>query len=89
MDPAQIELPKYQCHKIVHALKIAAMEIREDKSAVIMPADEGYGKLITEAGWGDKYRDNTFKDTGYYVVYDDGYTSWSPTKAFEEGYTRI
>ena len=26
---------------------------------------------------------------GYLVVYDDGYVSWSPAKAFEEGYTRI
>ena len=25
----------------------------------------------------------------YLVVYDDGYVSWSPAKAFEEGYTRI
>ena len=26
---------------------------------------------------------------GYYVVYEDGYKSFSPAKAFEEGYTRI
>lgn len=26
---------------------------------------------------------------GYKVVYEDGYTSWSPTKAFEEAYRRI
>jgi hypothetical protein len=26
---------------------------------------------------------------GYYVIYDDGYTSWSPAKSFEEGYTLI
>jgi hypothetical protein len=25
----------------------------------------------------------------YIVIYDDGYKSWSPAKAFEEGYTRI
>lgn len=24
---------------------------------------------------------------GYEVVYEDGYTSWSPKRAFEEGYT--
>lgn len=24
---------------------------------------------------------------GYYVEYEDGYTSWSPAKAFEDGYT--
>jgi hypothetical protein len=26
---------------------------------------------------------------GYFVVYKDGYKSFSPAKAFEEGYTRI
>lgn len=26
---------------------------------------------------------------GYYVVYEDGYKSFSPAKAFEEGYTRL
>ena len=26
---------------------------------------------------------------GYYVVYKDGYKSYSPAKAFEEGYTRL
>ncbi len=29
------------------------------------------------------------KPGGYYVVYEDGYTSWSPADAFEGGYTRI
>lgn len=28
-------------------------------------------------------------DFGYFVLYEDGYHSWSPTKAFEEGYTEI
>ena len=29
------------------------------------------------------------KPGDYFVVYDDGYESYSPAKAFEEGYTRI
>lgn len=28
-------------------------------------------------------------DPGYYVVYEDDYVSWSPTEAFEKGYTEI
>ena len=28
-------------------------------------------------------------DGGYYVLYDDNYSSFSPAKAFEEGYTRM
>ena len=26
---------------------------------------------------------------GYYVRYPDGYESWSPAEAFEEGYTLV
>jgi hypothetical protein len=26
---------------------------------------------------------------GYYVVYADGYKSYSPAKAFEDGYTQV
>jgi hypothetical protein len=26
---------------------------------------------------------------GYYVMYKDGYQSWSPASEFEDGYTRI
>ena len=26
---------------------------------------------------------------GYYVVYEDGYESWSPREAFENGYSEI
>ena len=28
-------------------------------------------------------------EEGYYVLYNDGYESWSPKKAFEEGYNLI
>lgn len=26
---------------------------------------------------------------GYWVEYEDGYVSWSPAKAFEDGYTKV
>lgn len=26
---------------------------------------------------------------GYYVLYEDGFESWSPAKPFEDGYTRV
>lgn len=81
-------LPRYRCHKEVCALKIAAVEVREDKSAVISPFEAGYGHFTTAPGWGERFKGSD-EDPGYYVVYEDGYTSWSPSKAFEEGYTRI
>jgi hypothetical protein len=81
------QLPRYRCHKEVWALKIAAIEILKDKSATIAPVDKGYAPIATVAGWADRFK-GTEEDPGYYVVYIDGYTSWSPSKAFEEGYTK-
>lgn len=78
------EMPRYKCHKDVWALKIAAIEMNEDRSAKIAPADEGYGMVETAPNFPFKGSED---DLGYYVVYADGYQSWSPTKAFEEGYS--
>lgn len=82
------EMPRYKCHKIVQALKISAIEIHEDKSATIAPLDKDYAHFKTDIGWADRFKGNE-EDKGYYVIYEDGYKSWSTTKAFEEGYTKI
>ena len=90
------EMPRYQSHKKVCALKIAAIEFdadiaREDDretdgSAIITPAEKGYAPFRVDAAYVQKH---TPKAGGYYVVYDDGYKSWSPADAFEGGYTLI
>lgn len=80
------EMPKYKCHKEVWALKVVAIEIHEDKSATITPAEEGYAVFKTQPGWAERFK-GTEDDKGYYVVYKGGYESWSPTKDFEEGYS--
>lgn len=84
----QREMPKYRSHKEVWALKIAGVEVRKDKSAVIAPADKGYGTVYTRPGWGDRF-EGSEEDLGYYVVYPDGFSSWSPTEAFESGYSAV
>lgn len=82
------EMPRYKSHKEVWALKIAAIEIHKDKSATIALADKGYGSFKTDAGWGERFKGDE-DDLGFYVVYKGGYTSWSPSQAFNEGYSRI
>lgn len=90
MGDVATEMPRYKCHKLVHALKISAIEMLEDRSAKIAPADKGYAVFTTKPGFPFKGASSgNFDDPGYFVVYEDGYQSWSPTKAFEEGYTRI
>ena len=80
------EMPRYKSHKIVHALKIHAIDVAEDASegAVITPADQGFGPFPVDAAYMTKHEP---KVGGYYVVYPDGYKSWSPADAFEDGYS--
>ena len=86
---AYAEMPKYECHKVVHALKIGAIEFSENGSAKMAPAEgQGIAPMAIEGDYRSKFKGDE-EDLGYYVVYKDGYKSWSPTKAFEEGYTRI
>lgn len=80
------ELPHYQCHKKVRALKIASIQPVVGGSANITPADKGYMEFTVDAEYVAKHKPQI---GGYYVVYDDGYRSFSPAQAFEEGYTRI
>ena len=82
------EMPRYQSHKKVWALKIETLDIGENGVAKIMPADEGYALFETRPGWADRF-EGSDDDFGYYVRYEDGFTSWSPTEAFENGYTSI
>lgn len=51
-----------------------------------LPADEGYAPFEVSPEYIGKHSPVT---GGYYVVYADGYISYSPAKAFEEGYTRL
>ncbi len=92
----QREMPKYQSHKKVWALKIkevfldsvlAQTQQRETTGgALIVPVEEGYAPFTVNAEY---VRKHDPKAGGYYVVYDDGYKSWSPAEAFESGYTKL
>ncbi len=89
-NTACAELPRYRCHKEVHALKISRVEL--------------YGSRIATTGGKLHFDDGVFQpievdeqymrkhnpvEGGYYVVYEGGYKSWSPGDVFEAGYTRI
>ena len=83
---AKIEMPKYKCHKEVHALKIN--KVRMDVAGVwtITPSKAGYATFVVPEDYVARHNP---KDGGYYVVYEDGYRSYSPAKAFEAGYAKI
>lgn len=95
-EPSSSEMPRYKSHKEVHALKIAGivfdreeanLEGREtDGGAIIIPSEDGYAPFKVDKAYVDKHEP---KAGGYYVVYADGYKSWSPAEAFEDGYTLV
>jgi hypothetical protein len=91
MSEVSAEMPRYKCHKEVHALKInAVIENDKDDSLELHFADEGYAPIrVIHFIETQKFLDLDDNDLGYLVVYPDGYRSWSPTEAFEEGYTRL
>jgi hypothetical protein len=76
------ELATWTCHKVVKAgkiIEIATLEVTvEDVNGapcrVQIPTDF-FARGVPHL------RD-------YLVIYEDGYKSWSPNKAFEDGYTR-
>lgn len=84
------EMPRYRCHKEVHALKIReVIHRRPDGSGpppAIVPEDEGYGMFWVTDEYIQKHNP---QPGGYFVVYEDGYRSFSPAAAFEKGYARI
>ena len=88
MDNASMELPKYQCHKIVHAAKITEIQKYENdgvESRTMVFGDIGGKRFLTNV-WRERFQPEV---GGYYVVYDDGYTSYSPAGPFEAGYTKL
>lgn len=84
MSETQREMPKYNCHKQVWALKIKSVGIRADGSGIITPDEDGYASFAVNARFMDTHQPES---GGYFVVYKDGYESYSPAVAFEEGYS--
>lgn len=81
-DVAMKEMPKYQCHKKVWALKIKGISLDGELGF----EEEGYAPIVAPKEWLDKHNPAV---GGYYIVYEDGYKSYSPAEAFEAGYSLI
>ncbi len=91
-----MEMPKYKCIKDVWALKIKSIVFNSnlasqtgcetDGSATFTPEDDRYAPIKLSAEFVHKHKP---VEGGYYVVYKDGYKSFSPASAFEEGYVLI
>lgn len=77
---------KYQSHKIVEACKITPDNSRFQDNGSLTVMVDGRGWHIPAA----RIASHTPEEVqdGYIVVYPpDHFVSWSPAKAFEDGYT--
>ncbi len=93
MDTVSSELPRYICHKEVWALKIKKIEPtpteenqESDGSYMITAEGDHYSPFRVDTHYYFKHKPEA---GGYYVVYKDGYKSYSPAGAFEEGYSPL
>ena len=88
---------RYQSHKVVEAIPIHGITPSPQVAVLLDPAigelavrrtldvpDRVYGAVVD-----DYKRGNGEWEPGYLVRYADGYLSYSPKKAFEEGYKEI
>lgn len=83
---AMSEMPRYKCFKEVWALKIQEIRRQLDGDGLLVPSEEGFALLWVPIEYLQKHNP---QPGGYYVVYQDGYKSYSPAEAFEAGYERI
>lgn len=94
-EAASSPMPRYRSHKEVWALKIERVQMDADDARVEGRETDGSARLFVEAPYApvrvnaEYVRKHNPQAGGYYVVYQDGYTSWSPAEAFESGYTRL
>ena len=87
------QMPQYLCHKKVHALRIKVVSVDyanllDPKSIVggVLEFEENHPPIEVDA---DYLMAKKPQVGGYYVVYEDGYPSYSPAKAMQDGYTLI
>ena len=78
------DMPRYRSHKIVQAATICAYNSNPPSVDVLV------GDLVEQiAVPGDFFARGIPAIGGYLVIYPDGYMSWSPKQAFEDGYTAV
>lgn len=86
------QMPQYQSHKKVRALKILKVHDptkpgdETDRGRELYFCEPGFASIHVNHEW---IRTKRPEAGGYFVQYEDGYTSYSPAGPFEEGYTLI
>lgn len=92
---AKRDLPLFQCTKKVHAVKISEIYTNVNITSkngdithnnIVIYSVNSYSYIVISKEYYEKFKPYP---GGYYVVYEDGYESFSPKEAFENGYFEI
>lgn len=75
------QMPRYKCHK-----EVSALQITKIMTGGTLAFAGDFAPLHVGEGYFARHHP---QPGGYYVIYDDGYASYSPAKAFEEGYAKL
>lgn len=87
------EMPRYKSHKTVWALEIATIDLPNDYDELAGAEKAARRVSFKEPGYaavflpGEMFLRYTPVPGDFMVQYSDGYKSFSPRKAFLEGYT--
>ena len=80
-------MQKFKSHKIVEAVKIESITpVITTGGALLLVAGDGSDNIEVNRAYLLKHEP---QPGGYFVRYPDGYESFSPAQAFEEGYTAV
>ena len=104
-NPNEREWPTYRSHKRVRAARIMSIEIicpnhthepedDQDVEIMLVPLDPHRGRIkVSEEFFIHRIlptlENHDHLLPGYYVMYEDGYDSWSPASTFEAGYDLV
>lgn len=81
----EVELPSYLSHKVVRAAKILTISVRTEDGTYRLALDGPAYVDVTKL-WVTQRQPSP---GGYFVQYEDGYSSYSPAPQFEAGYTAV
>lgn len=83
MNEEKQKLPRWKSHKEVEAFKLEDIRFHTKEETLL--SGNGHSVIVkaTYMAKHEPYRG------GYYVRYADGYESFSPAEAFEEGYIKL
>jgi len=89
-----VQLKQWKSHKIIRAARIVLVSSDEDSVVLMLDpehatSDDGTRPFVTVPKTWPPFLNNKVLVGGYFILYSDGYESWSPAKPFEEGYTEV